>query len=420
MNEKLLQFIWQFGYFNKSTLTTTAGEPVTIITPGSINTDQGPDFTNAKISIGATILAGAVEVHFKSSHWKLHSHTGDSNYKKVILHVVYDDDEKDDKNIPVVELKERIAHSLLKKYEELMEAKYFIACEKSINAVPQITIQLWKESLAVLRLQHKTETINGLLALNQYHWEETFWWLLARNFGIKVNADAFEAVAKSISINLLAKHKNNLIQLEALLLGQAGLLEGPYTSHYPVLLQKEYSFLKKKYKLNPIHLPVYFLRMRPGNFPTIRLSQLAALIHASEHLFSKIIGANSLKEVKTMFDVKANDFWNEHYTFNETTTFKEKILGASMIDGIIINTVVPAVFAYGSFHKNELLKNKAQGWLEEIKAEKNHITKGFALLGVVNKNAFDSQALIELKTNFCDVKRCLNCAVGNAVLKRQA
>ena len=416
MTERLLQFIWQFQYFNKSELVTEAGESVQIIFPGQYNTNQGPDFSDSKIKIGKTIWAGSVEIHIKTSDWKKHNHQDDKNYTNVILHVVWEDD-RVSSNVPVVELKDRVSKILLLRYEELMSSSAFIPCEKCVASVREIVWKSWKDRLLAERLMRKSKTIETYLQQNNYHWEETFWWLLARNFGMKVNADAFEAVAKSVSINILAKHKSQIIQLESILLGQAGLLEGKFSEDYPNLLQREYKFLKEKYKLKPIHLPLHFLRMRPGNFPTIRLAQLATLISESAHLFSKIKEAKSVKEISKCFDVTANDFWHYHYRFDETSAFKKKKLGTTMINNIIINTVVPVLFAYGSYHDENKYKEKALKWLEVTTAESNSITKGFQQLGIENKNAFDSQALIELKNEYCNKKRCLDCSVGNAILK---
>ncbi|MEO5945136.1 MAG: DUF2851 family protein, partial [Ferruginibacter sp.] len=255
-----------------------------------------------------------------------------------------------------------------------------------------------------------------MLQKNKQHWEETFWWLLARNFGIKINSDAFEAIAQSLPLNILAKHKNQIHQLEALLLGQAGLLEKDFTEDYPRMLQKEYIFLRKKYDLPQIHISLYFLRMRPANFPTIRLAQLAALIQESLHLFSKIKEAEDIEEVEKLLAVTANDYWNYHYVPDESTAFKKKALGKQMIQNILINTVIPVLYAYGLFNKNEILKSKALQWLEKTSAEKNNITKGFQSLGIENKNAFDSQALIRLKNEYCDHRLCLQCAIGNKIL----
>lgn len=420
MTERLLHFIWQFQYFNKNELTTTAGETIQIIFPGEYNTNQGPDFSDAKIKIDQTTWAGTVELHLKTSDWNKHNHQSDKNYNNVILHVVWEDDTEPGEvsgNIPVLELKNRISKLLLDRYEELMNSPSFIPCERSIHFVRDITWKSWKERLLAERLIRKSGLAETYLQQSNFHWEEIFWWLLARNFGIKVNADAFEAIARSVTVNILSKHRSQLIQVEALLFGQAGLLGYKYTEDYPKLLWREYLFLKKKCKLKPVHQPIYFLRMRPGNFPTIRLAQLAALISDSSHLFSKIKEANSVEQVKQCFDVTANDYWHYHYRFDEPSAFKKKTLGTSMINNIIINTIAPVLFAYGNYHDENKYKEKALKWLEETDAESNSITKGFEKLGIENKNAFDSQALIELKNEYCNEKRCLECGVGNAILK---
>ena len=423
MTERLLQFIWQFQYFNKSELTTFSGETLQIVSPGKINTNQGPDFTDAKIRIGKTLWAGTIELHIHTTDWKRHKHQSDKNYNNVILHVVWEND-KEDTRFPVMELKQRVSKILLERYEELMNSSAFIPCEKSlpagqagINSVRDITWKGWKERLLAERLIRKAKTVETFLQQNNYHWEETFWWMLARNFGMKVNADTFESIARSIPLNVLAKHKTQIHQLEALLLGQAGLLEGKFSEDYPKLLQKEYKFLKEKYSLKKTYLPVHFLRMRPGNFPTIRLAQLAILAHRSAHLFSKIKEAKNIAEIKKWLDVTANDYWHYHYRFDEASSFKKKNLGTTMIDNIIINTIVPVLFAYGNYHSENQYKDKALKWLESSAPESNSITKGFQHLGIENKNAFDSQALIELKNEYCNKKKCLDCTVGNYLLK---
>jgi len=425
MTERLLQFIWQFQYFNKSELTTSTGGPLQIIYPGQYNTNQGPDFSNAKIKIENTTWAGNVELHFKTSDWRKHNHHKDDNYSNVILHVVWEDDITCQGSVPILQLKERVSKILLERYEELMNAAGFIACEKTIHAVHDITWQSWKERLLAERLMRKSTNVEFYLEESSYHWEEAFWWLLARNFGIKVNAEAFEEMAKSIPLTILARHKTQIHQLEALLLGQAGLLKGPDpdsyrdrdAEDYPKMLKKEYEFYKNKYKLKPSNSTIFFLRMRPGNFPTIRLAQLAMLVHDSAHLFSKIKEAVSVNEVKKWFDVTANDYWHYHYRFGEVSAFKKKKLGMAMIDNIIINTIVPMLFAYGSYHDEDKYKQKALQWLEETSPESNSITKGFQNLKIEIKNGFDSQALIELKNEYCNKKRCLECSVGNAILK---
>lgn len=414
--EKLLQYIWQFQYFNKSELQTTAGERLQIIFPGKLNSDQGPDFSNAQIKIDNTTLVGSIELHLKASQWNEHGHGSDSNYKNVILHVVFEND-LPPSFVPVLELQPRISNLLLDKYSALMDSSNFIPCANSVSEVKEITWLSWKERLLAERLTRKSAIVFKFLEENNAHWEESFWWMLARNFGMKVNSEAFELMARSIPVNILAKHKNQIHQLEALLFGQAGLLEQNFIEDYPKLLQREYRFLKKKYVLKPIHYKVHFLRMRPGNFPTIRLSQLAALIQNSAHLFSKILEIENVSEIKKLFDVTANDYWHYHYRFDESSPFKKKTIGKDMIGNVLINTIIPILFAYGLYHKEEKFKNKAILWLEEISAEVNSITKGFTNLNLPNKSAFDSQAFIELKTQYCDHKHCLQCAIGNSLLK---
>lgn len=416
MTERLLQFIWQFQYFNKSELLTSAGESLQIIFPGKYNTNQGPDFSEAKIKIGNTTWAGNIELHFKTSDWEKHNHHKDENYNNVILHAVWENDTSQNA-IPILELKERVSKILLQRYEELMKSTGFIACENSIHYVRDITWKSWKERLLEERLIRKSKIVEDYLQQSNYHWEETFWWLLARSFGMKVNADAFEEMARSLPVNILAKHKNQIHQLEALLLGQMNLLNKDFEEDYPGMLKKEYDFYKKKYNLKSISSNAFFLRMRPGNFPTIRLAQLAMLVVESAHLFSKIKEAISLADVKKWFDITANDYWHYHYSFDEPSSFKKKRLGATMINNIIINTIAPIVFAYGNYHNEEKYKEKALQWLEEPAAENNSITKKFEQLNIENINAFDSQALIELKNEYCNKKKCLECSVGNSILK---
>lgn len=414
--EKLLQYIWQFQYFNKSELQTALGEKLKIISQGKLNSNQGPDFTNAQIKIDNTALVGSIELHLKASQWNEHGHENDVNYRNVILHVVFEND-LPQSSVPVLELQSRISTLLLDRYTDLMNSPSFIPCARSVFEVKDITWLSWKERLLAERLTRKASLVFKFLEENNTHWEESFWWMLARNFGMKVNSEAFESMARSVSVTVLAKHKNQIHQLEALLFGQAGLLNEDFKEDYPMLLQREYRFLKKKYDLKPIHGQVHFLRMRPGNFPTIRLSQLAILIQNSAHLFSRILETEKVSEIKKMFDVTANDYWHYHYRFDESSSFKKKTIGKDMIDNVIINTIVPVLFAYGLYHKEEKYKSKAVLWLEELSAEMNSITKGFVNLKLLNKSAFDSQAFIELKTQYCDQKHCLQCAIGNALLR---
>ncbi len=421
INEKLFQFIWQFQYFNKKELQTVDGETLQIIHPGIFNRDQGPDFSEARIKIGETILAGNIELHINSSDWNKHNHTTDKNYSTIILHVLWRHDEiiahNNGSPFPTLELQSRVSKLLLERYEQLMHSQQFVPCENSLPVLSEIGWMSWKERLTAERLQRKSMLVLEMLEKSNQHWEEIFWWQLARNFGMKINAAIFEQIAKSVSVNILSKHKNQIHQLEALLMGQAGLLQNNFEEDYPKLLQREYQFLSKKYKLQPLQKAPAFLRMRPANFPTIRLAQLAMLINNSSHLFSKIKEAKDAEEIKVLLDVTANDHWHYHYIFDETTPYKPKKLGAQMVDNIIINTIVPVLFAYGLYTREQQWKEKAISFLNEISPEQNNITKTWQHLNVKNTNALDSQALLELKKFYCDERRCLECAVGNKLLK---
>jgi len=417
MTEKLLQYIWQFRHFNALKLTDTNGEKIEIIKPGVFNTNEGPDFLDARIKINNTEWAGNIELHINTSDWLLHKHSSNPNYKNIILHVVWKNDRDLQLSFPTLELEPYVSNILLNRYNDLMQNAQFIACNSQIIDVPYLHMAAWKERLLSERLQQRSLYITSFLNENKYHWEEVFWWMLARNFGIRINADAFEAIAKSIPLNILAKHKNQVQQIEALLMGQAAILDKSFTEDYPNMLRREYEFLQKKYKLQKPHLPLYYLRMRPANFPTIRLAQLAMLVHQSLHLFSTIREAKDVNEVATHLNVTANDYWHYHYLPGQTVAFKKKTVGTQMIHNILINTVAPMLYAYGFYHNNRSLQDKAIRWLEQIAAEKNSITKGFTTLGIANRNAFDSQALIQLKNEYCNQKHCLNCAIGNWILK---
>ncbi len=417
LTEKLLQYIWQFQYFNQSDLQTTRGEEIEVITPGKWNHNQGPDFSDAQIKIDGVTLAGSVELHLKTSQWEAHGHQHDRNYSNVVLHVVLEHDLDTDSSLPVLELESRIPRMLMERYELLMQSSSFIACAGNISSVIELTWTSWKERLLAERLTRKADAIFDFLEQNHMHWEETLWWMLARNFGTRINSEAFEAVARSLPMTILSRHKERIQQLEALLLGQAGLLENRFKEDYPRLLYREYNFLKKKYGLQPIHQPVHYLRMRPGNFPTVRLAQLAALLQNIPSLFSIVLETQKLGALRNLLSVTANDYWHYHYLLDEASGFKKKTLGKDMVDNVIINTIIPVLFAYGLYHQEQKFKDRAIGWLEHLPAENNSISNGFVQLKLSNESAFDSQAFIELKTRYCDARRCLECAVGNSLLR---
>ncbi len=416
MNEKLLQFIWQFQYYNKHQLCTDEGEILHIINPGKFNRNQGPDFLNATIRTGTTTWAGNIELHVKASDWDKHRHSPDPNYRNVILHVVWENDPSFCQ-VTTLTLKDRVPKILLERYEQLMHASLRQACRGFLPALSPLAWMSWKERLVAERLERRSGKILALFEESKQHWEAVLWWMLSANFGIKVNSEAFEAMARSIPVNILARHKHQVIQLEALLLGQANLLNGEYEEAYPVMLQKEYRFLKRKYDLPQNNVLPHFLRMRPANFPTVRLAQLAMLVNRSSHLFSRIKEMESVTELKSLLDVSAIDYWDYHYRFDEETGHHPKHLGDQMATNLVINTIAPVLFAYGSYTKQDSFKDKAIRWMQQLAPEQNAITRQWMAAGVGNHTSFDSQALIELANHYCQCQRCLDCAVGTSILK---
>ncbi len=421
MNERLLQFIWQFKYFNQSSLFTSDGWPLQIINTGSLNRDSGPDFSGARIKIDDTMWVGNIELHIYASHWHNHKHSTDSNYSNIILHVVWINDEdifdNNHHKIPTLELQSRVAKITLEHFNHLMLTADIIPCAFALPVLNEVGWLSWKERLMAERLHEKSILIKQWLTACTNNWEEVFWISLCRSFGMKVNADVFEQIAKTIPVTLLAKHKNQIHQLEALLLGQACLLDEVFEDDYAIMLQKEYHFLSKKYNLHPINKKPDFLRMRPSNFPTLRLVQLAMLVHQSNHLFSTIKSAKRSSDIFRWFDVTANDFWNYHYTLKDETAYQLKKPGKDFIRHIIINTVVPVLFTYAALKNEETFKEKALNFLMELEPEQNVITMQWKKHGVTNQNALHSQALIFLKNNYCNKKLCLECAVGVKLLK---
>jgi hypothetical protein len=422
MNEKLLQFIWQFQYFNRQQLCTSQGESIQVEKPGMHNQHQGPDFSEAVIRIGQTKWVGNVELHLLASDWYKHKHESDKNYSNIILHVVWEEDapvyDARGNIFPTLVLGQRIPKILLERYAQMMETMVMIPCHSFLPAIDNLSWCAWKERLGAERLERKSAQVLNALKQSNYNWEETCWWILAANFGTKINSALFEMAAKTLPVTLLAKHRNQIHQLEALLLGQSNLLAGKYTDDYALMLQKEYHFLRKKYHLPAVNKQPAFLRMRPAAFPTIRLAQLAMLLHSSAHLFSMIKEEKNGKKVLGTFMVTANDYWNYHYRFDEETAHQPKHLGRQMAENIMINTVIPVLFAYGMYSKDERCKEKAVQWLYELPAEQNKVTRQWQRSGVSNHSSLDSQALIELTNHYCLNRHCLDCAVGNGILKK--
>ncbi|MDD4991780.1 MAG: DUF2851 family protein [Paludibacter sp.] len=419
MKESILHYIWQNKLFTAHNLCTTDGESVEIIDVGKYNTDAGPDFFNAKIKIADTIWAGNVEIHTCSTDWIKHNHHSDKAYDSVILHVVQQIDgdvfRMDGDKIP--QLKLVYPKEIETNYEQLISDKKWIPCADKINLVPHIFIQNWKNALLTERLEAKTHAIELLLAENNQHWEEAFYITLARNFGFGTNSQVFESLAKSLPISVLGKHKDNLFQLEALLFGTAGLLAEEDTDEYALKLKQEYNFLRSKFALNPIAGSQWkLLRLRPDNFPHIRIAQFAALIHSSSKLFSKIVENPDVDFIRTLFLCEPSAYWKTHFLFATESTTKTKKLGQSSVNGILINTVIPFLFYYASQKRSDELKDLAIQMLEKVPAERNSIISAWQTIGIKSESAYDSQALLQLKKQYCDEKKCLRCRIGHKVL----
>ena len=420
MNEALFQFIWQYSLYQTTALTTAAGEPLTIIHCGKLNRDAGPDFLEGKIKIGNTTLVGNIELHIKSSDWLRHGHQNDAAYKNLILHVVYENDVADvAENIPVLELKQHIPHHIIPKYTSLMWAPQKLPCYAQHEMVKSITKEGWLSRLLAERWEQKLADWNVMLKNSAEDWRNLLYWRMAANFGFKTNATPFLMLAQSLPLNIPTKHKENLMQIEALLFGQAGMLEDDFTDDYPRELQREYDYLRKKYKLMPIAGYLWkFLRMRPANFPTVRIAQFAALIHKSVHLFSQIIETHSVKEIAPLLDVTASSYWDTHFQFDaaqEKAT--PKSLGTTSVQNIIINTIAPIQFLYAAKQDTHVLQERSLQLLEAVPAEQNNITRLWEENGWKAQNAAQSQALIQLYNNYCSSKRCLECTIGLNIIR---
>jgi hypothetical protein len=400
-------------------LCTTGGEKLEIIDVGKCNTDAGPDFFNAKIKIAGTLWAGNVEIHTRSTDWNKHNHHSNKAYDSVILHVVQQADGDvyriDGEQIPQLEL--IYPQEIEANYEQLINDKKWIPCADKIGLVPDIFIQSWKNALLTERLELKTQAIERLLIENNHNWEEAFYIILARNFGFGTNSQAFESLAKSLPISVLGKHKDNQFQLEALLFGQAGLLGDEATDEYASKLKQEYTFLRSKFGLNPIDASQWkLLRLRPDNFPHIRIAQFAALIHSSSKLFSKVVGKPDVDSIRSLFSYEPSSYWKTHYLFGTESPVKTKKLGSLSINGILINTVVPFLFCYASHKNNDEWKDEVIQILEKTPSERNSIITAWQNIGLKSESAYDSQALLHLKKQYCDDKKCLRCRIGHDVL----
>ncbi len=422
--EDLLQYIWKFRLYRQIDLRTIDGLSLQVLSPGTHHHHAGPDFQNAKLQIGETLWAGNVEIHIRSSDWLRHGHEKDLAYDNVILHVVYVNDAEIFNScglaIPVLVLENRVSDVLLQRYQSLMyENQVAFPCEKMIRNVDELTLQNWLDRMLIERLEEKSAHVFEIISLLNGNWEEAFYQVLAASFGFKINALPFEMLAKSLPLSILAKYTFDLTQTEALLFGQAGFLEDELDEPYFLTLQKEYRFLKHKYGLLPIEKHLWkFLRLRPLNFPTIRIAQFAALMHRTNRFLAAIVKTDEIEKINALFTgINPSAYWLEHYLFGKKAKPVSKKLGQASVENILINTVCVFLFAFGKTNQSEPYISKAVKILENLPCENNFIISSFITAGIKVGSAGSSQAIIELKNNYCDRKRCLECGIGNKLLK---
>jgi hypothetical protein len=422
MKEDFLHYVWQYKKFDFSNLKTIKGENLIIINTGQYTQLAGPDFFNAQITIDNQKWAGNIEIHIKSSDWYLHNHQDDNNYNNVILHVVWENDaeiyRKDNTEIPVLELKNYVSNDDINNYQMLLSQKTWIFCENQIAEIDKFIISNWQERLFFERLERKSLPIQQLLQETQNDWEAVLFCMLAKNFGLNTNGEIFLKIAKSIPFSIIRKEAVDVNYLEALIFGQANLLSKEFEDSYVKEMKSWFDYLLIKYKLEKLIVePVQFFKHRPDNFPTIRLAQLCMLYHKQRNLFTKIIEVKSINEIYQLFEISVSDYWQTHYNFDKISTRKDKSLSKSFIDLLIINTIIPMKFAYA----NSQGKDDSEILIElisSISPEKNAIIDKFKQFGIKSENAFQSQSLLQLKNEYCNNKKCLQCSIGLELLKK--
>lgn len=428
--ELLLHYCWKHKMFPLKELVTTDGKSLEVIDPGLHNHNAGPDFFNAKVKIDGTLWVGNVEIHDRSSDWFLHGHDKDAAYNNVVLHVagVINGDVTTAAGNVVPQLQLSVPQYVRDHYEELLREDKYPRCYKIVPQLSQLMLHSWMSALQTERLEQKTQAIAKRLEQADGSWEAAYFMTLARNFGFGVNGDAFETWAKNIPLSQVGHHRDDPFQVEAFFFGQAGLLE-PQTipEHYQgealnegyfSRLRNEYLYLAHKFGLQPMDVNLWrFLRLRPQNFPHIRLSQLVTLYMEHRTELSRLLECETTKDLQKMLQTHVTPYWETHYTFGSTSCKTEKALSMASLNLLIINTAIPVLFAYGRHKQKDSYCDRAFDMLEELKAENNYITRMWRECGIEVQNAGDSQALIQLKKEYCDRKECLRCRIGYEYMK---
>jgi hypothetical protein len=424
MKEEFLHYLWKYCLYDIKKLSDTNGNRIIVDHPGEYNRDSGPDFFNARIFINGTLWAGNVEIHTKSSHFYNHGHHLDPAFNNVILHVVAENDQNvfNEKGEELLTTEISFDPDLYQKYLSLVNNPCIIACQDEIQKLDNIFILHWLNSLVIERLQGKSELILKIFAETGNDWEETFYRLLARYFGFRVNTEPFEMLATALPFRIIRKHADNRFQIEALLFGTAGMLEeglfrDALSDEYYRNLLKEYTILSAKYSLQPGHGWLWkFSRLRPANFPTIRISQLSAMLSYAGGLFSKILEVTGSKELKELFDIAASEYWDNHYVFGRESINISKNTGSQAADIFLINAVIPVIFVYGQCRDRQDICERAIGFLEDLRPEENIITGEWKIAGIIAESAFYSQALIQLRNEYCKRRKCLDCRIGSKLI----
>ena len=420
--EQLLHYVWKHKIFSLKELKTTTGQQVEVIDTGLANTDAGPVFFNAKLKLDGVLWIGNIEIHERSSDWFKHGHHADTGYNSVILHIASEIDTEisrsNGERIPQIQL--ICPEAVRTNYKELLETASYPPCYRIIPSLSPFTAHSWMTALQMERFEQKATLLNERLKRCQGNWEDAFFITLARNFGFGLNGDAFETWAHQLPFRAVDKHRNDLFQIEAIFFGQAGILEDSDGDGYYLRLKKEYTYLQHKFGLIPMDASLWrFLRLRPANFPHIRIAQLACLYHRAYGLLSRIMETETLQGVRDILKGGTSEYWLTHYTFGGSSPSRPKTLSNTSLDLLIINTVVTFLYAYGLHKGNRVLCARAGSFLEELKAENNYITRMWEQCGMKASNAADSQALIQLKKEYCDKKKCLYCRIGYEYLKRK-
>jgi hypothetical protein len=420
MKEEFLHYLWKYSLYDQNSLIDNENNRIVVINPGEYNRNSGPDFFNARILIAGTEWAGNVEIHNRASHFDLHGHNNDHAFDNVILHIVAQNDKRifnsRDEELLTVEIK--YDTDLYEKYTDLINNPCVIACQNEIGKSDRFLFRNWLHSLLIERLQAKSEAVMKILAETDNDWEETFYRMLTRYFGFRVNTEPFEMLANVLPFKIIRKHSDNLFQIEALLFGSAGMLEEglfkeALSEKYYKDLIKEYSVLSAKYSLRPVHGWLWkFCRLRPVNFPTVRISQLAAMLSTAGGLFSRILEAADIRQLNDLFGVQASSYWDNHYVFGKTSKMISKNTGNQATDIFLINAVVPLIFSYGRHHDNHEMCEKALTFLEKIDPETNSVTRDWESVKIITESAFYTQALLQLTDEYCRRRRCLECRIG--------